>query len=764
MASLPSAVSGARIKSDYGEELKDFAEWYFQIFPTLVASGDARLSLFKKANPPQYFEFQDKIKYVEHMEREVDNNIVFTFILYKRDNHFWPRGQKGKAFFDHLRSGLKLRLEDISSNAAYYSRAAEINIKNFYGGLEKNLADKAKLEGWENKSCSSVPWLIYEKMCAVLILKDVEHWLMFILQWNLMSRSIDIAKINISALSFSKDMLTLEFSHEKTARKKNEKATTVHIASNPNNPIVCPVLAFAVNFCCRNMDSLRLFDGSSIQQHYGNAVKWALQHSIVQEELKHLGLTEAKVATHTLRKSAATHAAGGTDGTPMHFTILLRGGWSIGNVLDRYFSLAENGDRVLANLLAGREYFSKEFARLIPHFKRGSNIKSEVLRSIYCGKYVEDHFEELEGVLHIFTAQLVYHNATLKKILDKEHKLCYIMDRNLLHAKSFQDALGPEFESKNSTFKATGQGGAVIYHRLDAIESSIRSIENFLMRGQFGVNPSRNECNQLMIEIAKIKETQVSNFQNLQRDIRTAMSADTTNVIPVSLNVFVHHTQNKKVWKVSKDYNFPANFQELATQYIFSNKKTCQTALRECLPSNVYYNNPGLSPEENARRKKQFSRHYSKCILAVQVFLQYASCEFTAKFNDLTKSFYSIDPWSRGAKWNELFSVAFKKFSQEVLATNSRKRKLNQLNGRTIYNAISKKRGALKKTFISSLRERCALPPAKKSTAMQWSFKLPQIRLAEEEDNKIISPMMIDDDDGDDPAARTSSEHTSDTN
>ena len=32
----------------------------------------------------------------------------------------------------------------------------------------------------------------------------------------------------------------------------------------------------------------------------------------------------------------------------MHFTILLRGGWSIGNVLDRYFHLADDGDRKLS--------------------------------------------------------------------------------------------------------------------------------------------------------------------------------------------------------------------------------------------------------------------------------------------------------------------------------------------------------------------------------------------------------------------------------
>ena len=83
MASLPGAVSSARIKSDYGEELKDFAEWYFEIFPRLVASGDAHLSLFKKADPPQYFEFEDKIKYVEHMEPEVNKKVVFTFMQFR---------------------------------------------------------------------------------------------------------------------------------------------------------------------------------------------------------------------------------------------------------------------------------------------------------------------------------------------------------------------------------------------------------------------------------------------------------------------------------------------------------------------------------------------------------------------------------------------------------------------------------------------------------------------------------------------------------
>ena len=92
-----------------------------------------------------------------------------------------------------------------------------------FEGLDKKLIDKAKEEGWDDNSCDSVPWSVYSTICGVIMKKNVQHWLMFILQWNLMSRSVDVTKINVSTISFSMDMLTLQFSHEKTARKKNEK-------------------------------------------------------------------------------------------------------------------------------------------------------------------------------------------------------------------------------------------------------------------------------------------------------------------------------------------------------------------------------------------------------------------------------------------------------------------------------------------------------------------------------------------------------------
>ena len=739
----PSAISAARIKSAYAAELKDFSSWFFEKFATSVDESDPRRSLFIPSSlPKRYFEFRNKLDFVRHMEEEIDNNVVFLYILDKRDNHFWPAGQKGKAFFDHLRCGLKLRLNELSTTAEYYTLPAQVNIKHFFEGLDKKLIDKAKEEGWDDNSCDSVPWSVYSTICGVIMKKNVQHWLMFILQWNLMSRSVDVTKINVSTISFSMDMLTLQFSHEKTARKKNEKPTTVHVASNPANPIVCPVLAFAVNFCSRNMDSLRLFDGSSIQQHYSNAIKSALEEDCVLEELKHLGLSEAKIATHTLRKSAASYAAGGTDGTPMHFTILLRGGWSIGNVLDRYFSLAENGDRVLANMLAGRAYFNKEFSRLIPHFKKGHNVKSNVLKSIFCGKYVEDNFDEIEGILQMFTAQLVYHNSTLKTLLGANSTLINIMDRNLLHTAIFKKALGPDFESSTSAFRATGQGGSIIYQRLDSFEARLINIEFLIEHSQHGSNVSNKEFAKILKQIQQVKISQVENFKKLQDDIRCIGSTSTTDTVPISMNVFVHQMKRKKIWKVSPKYQLPHNFKELTTQYVFSNPVAKQTALRDCTPGNIFYNQLTLTAAENNKEKKKFAKHFSKSIIAVEVFLQFSWLEMNQKFCSLTSSFPSYDRWSRGAEWNSFFSAAYAKFANVVLATRKRKRNKNELTARTVFYAISKKREG-NTTFISDLRRRSGLPPSEKSKAMKWSFKLPQLRLAEEHTSS--SPLLITD-------------------
>jgi hypothetical protein len=107
-SSTASSVTKNRIKTDYHNALEGFAKYYFDVFPretgpTSPTSGnDIRLKLLTKNNSyRRYFDIVDKAKFVEHMaDTDIDNNIVFKYILWKRANHFWPQSMQGQMAID----------------------------------------------------------------------------------------------------------------------------------------------------------------------------------------------------------------------------------------------------------------------------------------------------------------------------------------------------------------------------------------------------------------------------------------------------------------------------------------------------------------------------------------------------------------------------------------------------------------------------------------------------------------------------------------
>ena len=85
-----------------------------------------------------------------------------------------------------------------------------------------------------------------------------------------------------------------------------------------------------------------LFSGGSACSQFAKSLNLALADPDVEMVLTGCGVNASWVATHTLRKSAATYASGGTTAAPAVFSILQRGGWSIGDVLRRYiYKMAE---------------------------------------------------------------------------------------------------------------------------------------------------------------------------------------------------------------------------------------------------------------------------------------------------------------------------------------------------------------------------------------------------------------------------------------
>ena len=63
-----------------------------------------------------------------------------------------------------------------------------------------------------------------------------------------------------------------------------------------------------------------------------------------------------------------THAAGATTAAPSIISIVLRAGWSLRGVENRYFRHEAAGDQYLGRILAGLDPTSGEFAILPPWF------------------------------------------------------------------------------------------------------------------------------------------------------------------------------------------------------------------------------------------------------------------------------------------------------------------------------------------------------------------------------------------------------------
>ena len=85
-------------------------------------------------------------KFVRMMEN--DDNIITEYILDRRLNHFWKKGQSGINHFNHLRSALKRKLR---LTKTCYSVAADKNLEDFFEGLANENAEKLNSEGWEFK-------------------------------------------------------------------------------------------------------------------------------------------------------------------------------------------------------------------------------------------------------------------------------------------------------------------------------------------------------------------------------------------------------------------------------------------------------------------------------------------------------------------------------------------------------------------------------------------------------------------------------------
>ena len=182
------------------------------------------------------------------------------------------------------------------------------------------------------------------------------------------------------------------------------------------------------------------------------------------------------------------------------------------------------------------------------------------------------------------------------------------MNRNYLNHQDLKSALGPDFADETTQLQATGQGGSIVYQKLQKIEEQndviIKTLgtvvqlldgnQSFTQSAQQQVpttwagNVNQNELVACLKKL--VSDSQKATVAAVKKTIQdiSGVSAP-TDIQQVHLNVFVHKSVKGRVWKVAKTYRLPTDFREVVRQYVFSNRSTRQTALRDCRARNIYY-------------------------------------------------------------------------------------------------------------------------------------------------------------------------------
>ena len=185
--------------------------------------------------------------------------------------------------------------------------------------------------------------------------------------------------------------------------------------------------------------------------------------------------------THSIRKGVAIFASSGSTGGPSIVSICLRCGWSLGNVMERYFRFENAGDQFTGRVVAGLPVNHSNFAILPPHFDSSDDVKLNLYLSIMfptlCG------IDYMRGVSRLVLASLVFHYDYLVKTLPGNHAL---LNTPLFADPDMKNYLASIVRSgfDSSAMRASGIPPHIeLYRSLEKNHSSIMDLPRIILNG-----------------------------------------------------------------------------------------------------------------------------------------------------------------------------------------------------------------------------------------------------------------------------------------
>ena len=113
---------------------------------------------------------------------------------------------------------------------------------------------------------------------------------------------------------------------------EDRKCDPRHVYSNPQDPIICPILALAIYFSTFNLSGTKgsqLFPGDNQYKRFSKYLeKLCIKHE--KEILSEFGIKIEDIGVHSLRKGAASFVSSGSTCAPPQVATNIRAGWSMG--------------------------------------------------------------------------------------------------------------------------------------------------------------------------------------------------------------------------------------------------------------------------------------------------------------------------------------------------------------------------------------------------------------------------------------------------
>ena len=194
--------------------------------------------------------------------------------------------------------------------------------------------------------------------------------------WDLMARSDNVGDLTLPHLRFSGDSLNILFSADKTHTEGDGMCNKEpkHCYANSSEASKCLFVALGLYLLSSpgvGVQSKQLFPGGvgSQKSRFRERFNDGLKQERVRQLLERYGLEPEDIGPHSFRKGAGTYCSSGCTGGPSIVAILMRGGWEIGQVLDRYLRYSEAGDEFVGRVISGLPLSEAAFTAPPPHFK-----------------------------------------------------------------------------------------------------------------------------------------------------------------------------------------------------------------------------------------------------------------------------------------------------------------------------------------------------------------------------------------------------------